>query len=390
MADAKARRGLLAGALLAGFAIGIRSQTAVLTLPMLLMAMFRGEARQRIGAIGAFAAGVLLWGVPLIAASGGVSSYLEALGAQAGEDFSGVLMLWTAHSRRDIVYALVNTFVWPWDWWLGLAVCVLAAAGAARLAWRAPRALLTLLALFAPYAVFHLLFQETATTRYALPLLPVVAYARDGRGRRPAGTRIAGDGARHLRDLAGRNGSGVDQLRARRRPGLPRLRRHGGDRARRRSRDRHRASRPDAARLRVGGADPAGAGRARAARARMAGAGVAVEGGARRRASGSWPIPTAPIWRCSTPAIAIWRARTAGNSSSPPSSAGRAPTTSTGIACRRPPGCSIAAGRSPRKSAASPHAIGSDRTSRRRSRGCAASRWRRRWSSAGATCRTRP
>jgi hypothetical protein len=55
-------------------------------------------------------------------------------------------------------------------------VCVLAAAGAARLAWRAPRALLTLLALFAPYAVFHLLFQETATTRYALPLVPAVAY----------------------------------------------------------------------------------------------------------------------------------------------------------------------------------------------------------------------
>jgi hypothetical protein len=73
----------------------------VLTLPMLLMAMFRGEARQRIGAIGAFAAGVLLWAVPLIAASGGVSSYLEALGAQAGEDFSGVLMLYTAHSRRE-------------------------------------------------------------------------------------------------------------------------------------------------------------------------------------------------------------------------------------------------------------------------------------------------
>jgi hypothetical protein len=29
---------------------------------------------------------------------------------------------------------------------------------------------------FAPYAVFHLLFQETVTTRYALPLVPAVAY----------------------------------------------------------------------------------------------------------------------------------------------------------------------------------------------------------------------
>src|SRR4029078_3261794 len=56
------------------------------------------------------------------------------------------------------------------------AVCALAAAGAARFAWRAPRASLTLVALFAPYAIFHLLFQETATTRYALPLVPVAAY----------------------------------------------------------------------------------------------------------------------------------------------------------------------------------------------------------------------
>jgi len=30
---------------------------------------------------------------------------------------------------------------------------------------------------FGPYAIFHLLFQETVTTRYALPLLPVIAYA---------------------------------------------------------------------------------------------------------------------------------------------------------------------------------------------------------------------
>ena len=174
--DAKQRRMLLAGALLAGFAVGIRSQTAVLTLPMLAIAMVRADGRQRIASLGAFAAGVLLWGVPLMIASGGPASYLESLGAQAGEDFSGVLMLWSAHSRRDIVYALVNTFVWPWDWWLGLAVCALAAAGAARVAWRAPRAALTLVALFAPYAIFHLLFQETATTRYALPLVPVAAY----------------------------------------------------------------------------------------------------------------------------------------------------------------------------------------------------------------------
>ncbi len=38
------------------------------------------------------------------------------------------------------------------------------------------RALLWILAAFGPYAVFDLLFQETATTRYALPLVVPVAY----------------------------------------------------------------------------------------------------------------------------------------------------------------------------------------------------------------------
>ena len=30
--------------------------------------------------------------------------------------------------------------------------------------------------MFGPYAIFHLLFQETITVRYALPLLPAVAF----------------------------------------------------------------------------------------------------------------------------------------------------------------------------------------------------------------------
>src|SRR5262249_28305356 len=51
------------------------------------------------------------------------------------------------------------------------------AVGAARIAWRSPRAVVTLAAALAPYAVFHLLFQETVTTRYAVPLVPAVAYA---------------------------------------------------------------------------------------------------------------------------------------------------------------------------------------------------------------------
>jgi Protein of unknown function (DUF2723) len=179
MAGKPPPRRLVAGALLAGFTIGIRSQVAVLTLPMLVCALVVDrQSRVRLGALAAFTGGALVWAVPLIVASGGVSQYLTALGSQAGGDLGGgVVILWTHHTVRDAAHALLNTFIWPWDWWLGIAVCLLAAIGAARIAWRAPLVLLLIVVVFGPYAIFHLLFQETETTRYALPLLPVIAYA---------------------------------------------------------------------------------------------------------------------------------------------------------------------------------------------------------------------
>ena len=59
---------------------------------------------------------------------------------------------------------------------LAVVVLLLAVVGAARAAWRLPRALLAGLVAFLPYAIFHLAFQETVTTRYALPLVPAVAW----------------------------------------------------------------------------------------------------------------------------------------------------------------------------------------------------------------------
>jgi hypothetical protein len=172
------RRALTIAAAIAGVAVGIRSQTAVLTVPFLLYVIAkRREGRALIGAAAAFAAGVLLWAIPMIAASGGPSGYMRALTFQANADFTGVDMLWTRHSARAIANALLNTFVWPWTWWLGFSMCVVAAIGLARLLWRAPRVVIALGVAFGPYAVFHLLFQETVTTRYALPLVPPIAYA---------------------------------------------------------------------------------------------------------------------------------------------------------------------------------------------------------------------
>lgn len=170
---------IIVAAFLAGFAIGVRSQTAVLTLPLLALTLLRpprAGVRARLSAF-AVAMGIGAWAIPLVIASGGPTEYLHALGAQAGEDFAGVVMLWTHPTLRVAVSALLNTFVWPWNWWVGIFVCVLAAIGIVRIARRSRRALIVLVVAFVPYAAFHLLFHETETIRYALPLVPLMAYA---------------------------------------------------------------------------------------------------------------------------------------------------------------------------------------------------------------------
>ena len=174
-------RGLMWGAFIAGLAIGVRSQTFLLTLPLLGAALAMPgsslRARDRLAAIAAVFAGVLVWGVPLVVASGGLSSYAAALGSQAGEDFSGVVMLWTMRTARVAVDALIYSFLWPWGHpVVGGIVVVVAFVGAARMLWKGPQALAVILVAFVPYAIFHLLFHETITVRYALPLVVPIAY----------------------------------------------------------------------------------------------------------------------------------------------------------------------------------------------------------------------
>jgi hypothetical protein len=149
---------------------------AMLTLPLFLLALFV-RRRHRVAMVAAAAAGIALWAVPLVVSSGGPAGYLRALGSQADEDFSGVAMLWTNPSVRMAAFAVFDTFVRPWESAvLAGAILALAAAGALVMAIRAPRALSIVVLTFGPYAIFHLLFQETVTTRYALPLVPLMAY----------------------------------------------------------------------------------------------------------------------------------------------------------------------------------------------------------------------
>lgn len=174
-------RMIVIGSLLAALSIGMRSQTVWFTLPLLILVLLdrvgRGVAGAMIGGGIMFVAGGLAWGVPLLVVSGGLGPYLAALGTQAGEDFAGGEMLYTNPSARAAAFALMRTFIDPWDSvFLGAIVLVLAAAGVGHLLMRDRRTLVALTAMSAPYLVFHLAFQDTSFIRYALPIVPAVAF----------------------------------------------------------------------------------------------------------------------------------------------------------------------------------------------------------------------
>jgi hypothetical protein len=172
---------IVIGALLAGFIIGLRSQSFWLTLPLLALVIAdragRGAAGAIVGSAFTFTFGVLLWFVPLIVVSGGPARYWTALTSQAGEDIEGVDMLLTSTQPvRRLAFNLYETFVLPWGALpLAVLVLVLATVGALVMLRTSRRGLVLLAGLVVPYAAFHLLYQENATTRYALPLVPVVA-----------------------------------------------------------------------------------------------------------------------------------------------------------------------------------------------------------------------
>jgi hypothetical protein len=172
---------IVLGAFMSALAIGMRSQAMWLTLPLLGLVLpqrvGRGAAGALLGAAMAFAIGILLWAMLLVIASGGPSAYLAALGSQGGADFAGVDMLYRNPTARRLAFGLLHTFIDPWaSPVLGWAVFVLATIGTLAFLRRAPVAVVLIGALVAPYLIVHLLVQETVTTRYALPLIPMIAY----------------------------------------------------------------------------------------------------------------------------------------------------------------------------------------------------------------------
>ncbi len=174
-------RMIVIGSLLAALSIGLRSQTVWFTLPLLTLVLLdrvgRGVAGAMIGGGIMFVVGGLAWGIPLLVVSGGLGPYLAVLGTQAGEDFASGEMLYTNPSARAAAFALMRTFIAPWDSVvLGAIVLALAAAGVAHLVLRDRRTLVAVMAMSAPYLVFHLAFQDTSFIRYALLIVPTVAF----------------------------------------------------------------------------------------------------------------------------------------------------------------------------------------------------------------------
>ena len=97
--------------------------------------------------------------------------------AQGAEDLTGIEMLWTRPTPREALRALYFAFVAPWGSWpLAAGVLACGAAGAWLLVRRARHSWLPFALAFGPYLLFDVLFQETFTSRYALPLVPPVAY----------------------------------------------------------------------------------------------------------------------------------------------------------------------------------------------------------------------
>ena len=179
---ARSRQGLVAAAVIAGIGAGVRSQVVWLTLPVLALCIVRQPSAVRLRSAFDVAVGyltaILVWAVPLVLLTGGPAAYLRSLLGQGAEDFTGVVMLWTTPTVRQLARTLQNTFVAPWASLPGAVAVLLPALLGLAVVLKQQRRTLGLLAVaFGPYLVFHMLFQETETTRYALPLVVPVAYA---------------------------------------------------------------------------------------------------------------------------------------------------------------------------------------------------------------------
>src|SRR4030095_4090072 len=100
--------------------------------------------------------------VPLLVASGGLSRYRAAFAGQAAEQFTGLDIFLSHPTPRRLALGIIAALVGPWAAPpLGWIVVGIACVGFALLVWRAPLAATLVAVSYVPYAVFHLIVQET-------------------------------------------------------------------------------------------------------------------------------------------------------------------------------------------------------------------------------------
>lgn len=170
-------KGLTGASFLAGLSLGVRLQTGLLTLPLWLLVVVRvRRPRAGMAALAAVAAGIVVWAIPLILASGGPSEYARAF-VQTMGDAAGSEPLMVGLTLNRAVRAVVNVAIAPWvSRRLGALVIILAGVGFLAAARRENSSLALALVAFGPYLVMHTLVQQVETVRYSLPYIPLVAW----------------------------------------------------------------------------------------------------------------------------------------------------------------------------------------------------------------------
>ncbi|MBL8142410.1 MAG: DUF2723 domain-containing protein [Acidobacteria bacterium] len=186
---------IVAGAFIAGLGIGMRSQALWLTLPLLVLVLIdragRGAAGALLGSMMTFTLGVLTWALPMLIAAGGPRAYAAALGSQGREDFEDVQMLISHPSPALVARAVLRSLPVLWGpLEIGLAITAIAVLGGVIALVRERKPLLAMTCAYLPYALFHLAFQDTEHTRYAIPLIVPVVWLVV-RAFRLAGERVA-------------------------------------------------------------------------------------------------------------------------------------------------------------------------------------------------------
>lgn len=168
---------VVAGAVIGGLSAGFDARAAVLTLPLLVAALFaaRISAPARLLAMLGWIAGVLAWLAPLAIDTG--PGNLAGLTAGAWRSaLGGAESLVNNMSARQLVDILQATFVEPFGSPLLAAVVLgMAAIGAAIAAFRERHVLLVLALGFGPYLAIQLLLHDSAMSTPALPLVPALA-----------------------------------------------------------------------------------------------------------------------------------------------------------------------------------------------------------------------